>query len=366
MHLVAGTRADFVKLVPLARAAMAGGELEHQLVDAGCLDPGVANTLLEELGVPQPAVRLAVDAEDGGDLAGQVAAGYRGLCRAVRPSAVIVAGGSDAAVGCARVARKLSIAVVQAEAGLRFGGPTPGQGNRTEVDQLADWRFVSDDVSARNLVREGHAASSIHGVGSLVVDNLFHVVEAVRARPAHSLLVEQVRQVVGGRYAVVALRHSRTVSDATAMGRIAAALRELSAELPVVVSVSPSTRASLEGVDPPLGAGVVLLRQLGTAEFVSLWERSALVLTDSSCLQAETSALGVPCVTLGEATDRQVTLHMGTNVLAGTETARVLAHARQQLGRERGPCRIPLWDGRAAARIATIVARGLASVATGT
>lgn len=353
IHLVAGTRADFVKLVPLARAILASGRLEHQLIDAGHLDPAAVEAVLDELGIPQPAVRLA--SEDEG--------GYRGLCRIVRPDALVVAGGSEAGIACARVAKRMSITVVQAEGGLRSGEDSPEEAMRIEADGLASRHFVSDESGVPNLVREGQGGSHVLGVGSLVVDNLFYQLAAIQAKQAQGVPGDQLKKVVGGRYGVVAVQDAANLGNAAAMERITAALREASAQIPLVFSVAPSTRASLERSESSMGSRVLLLRQLRFLEFVNLCKDAAIVLTDDGCVQEEATALGVPCVTLRDATERCATVDAGTNVLVGAEPTRIVAAVRRQLERERAPCRVPLWDGAAATRIADALADSMMAAA---
>ncbi len=66
-------------------------------------------------------------------------------------------------------------------------------------------------------------------------------------------------------------------------------------------------------------APIRLIEPLGYLDFIALMDRAALVLTDSGGVQEETTALGAPCLTLRENTERPVTVTMGTNTLAGIE-----------------------------------------------
>jgi UDP-N-acetylglucosamine 2-epimerase (non-hydrolysing) len=94
--------------------------------------------------------------------------------------------------------------------------------------------------------------------------------------------------------------------------------------------------------------------------FLNLWKDAAVVLTDSGGLQEETTALGVPCITVRQNTERPVTIDEGSNVLAGTDPARIVAEVRKVLRGEGKQGRRPhLWDGKAAERIVGILAREL-------
>jgi UDP-N-acetylglucosamine 2-epimerase (non-hydrolysing) len=82
------------------------------------------------------------------------------------------------------------------------------------------------------------------------------------------------------------------------------------------------------------------------------------VLTDSGGIQEETTALGIPCLTLRENTERPVTISEGTNLLVGTDPAKIVAGARDVLvGRGKAGRIPPLWDGHAAGRIVETLLR---------
>ncbi len=84
---------------------------------------------------------------------------------------------------------------------------------------------------------------------------------------------------------------------------------------------------------------------------------SKCVLTDSGGIQAETSFLGVSCLTLRDTTERPFTVSQGTNRLIGTDPARIPSSLRDAVMRTR-PSRhiIAGFDGKAAERIVAAIA----------
>ena len=92
--------------------------------------------------------------------------------------------------------------------------------------------------------------------------------------------------------------------------------------------------------------------------FLNLWKDAAVVLTDSGGLQEETTALGIPCITIRENTERPVTVEEGSNVLAGTDPLRIVSEVRRVLcGEGKKGCVPHLWDGEAAKRIVEILSK---------
>ena len=139
------------------------------------------------------------------------------------------------------------------------------------------------------------------------------------------------------------------------------ARRGVAAELPPIFAVHPRTRGNLAnfGIDP--GPNITLVGPQAYMAFLHLWKDAAVVLTDSGGLQEETTALGVPCITIRENTERPITVEEGSNVLAGTDPVRIVGEARKVLrGAGKRGRRPHLWDGKAAERIVTILAREMA------
>ncbi|HZH02508.1 MAG TPA: UDP-N-acetylglucosamine 2-epimerase, partial [Myxococcaceae bacterium] len=154
------------------------------------------------------------------------------------------------------------------------------------------------------------------------------------------------------------------VDDPVKLGGLLDALSFVSQTIPVVFPVHPRTRKMMETAGLSAKAdGFPGLRQvdpLGYLDFLALTSQARLILTDSGGLQEESTALGIPCLTLRENTERPVTVEVGSNVLVGTDPEAVKREAAKILNGQGKKGRIPdLWDGKAAERIADVYARFL-------
>jgi len=361
LHLVAGARPNFMKLAPIVRALRAHGALDFRIVHTGQHhDREMSDVFFEELGIPAPDVRLGAGGGTHAEQTAKIMVAYEALCRTDPPAATLVVGDVNSTLACTLVAKKLGIRVAHVEAGLRsFDMAMPEEVNRLATDALCDWYFVTEPSAREHLRREGKPMSRVFQVGNVMVDNLLYQAQALGRADTSRFETDAFRRA-HPRYGVVTLHRPSNVDDPAALARIATALREVAAELPLAFPLHPRTRANLEKFGIDLGPGVTLLPPQGYMPFLHLWKDAAVVLTDSGGLQEETTALAVPCVTLRENTERPVTVTEGTNVLAGTEPAAIVAAARAALdGGARAGRRPQLWDGRAAERIATILAREL-------
>jgi UDP-N-acetylglucosamine 2-epimerase (non-hydrolysing) len=364
IHLVAGARPNFMKIAPIVRALRRDGRLAWKLVHTGQhYDRNMSDVFFEELGIPAPDVHFNCG---GGTHAAQTARimeAFEAHCAVDRPDAVLVVGDVNSTLACAIVARKAGIPVAHVEAGLRSGDMAmPEEINRIVTDSISDWFFVTEPSGIAHLRREGHAEDSILHVGHVMVDNVVHQAAQLDAMADTSGFETDAikRRLV--RYGVVTLHRPSNVDELPTLGGIARALRIVSDELPLVFPVHPRTRANLEKLATDIGPNVHLMAPQPYNAFLHLWKDAVVVLSDSGGLQEETTALGVPCVTLRENTERPVTVDEGSNVLAGTDPERIVTLARQVLreGGKRGR-RPHLWDGHAAERIVAALAERLES-----
>ena len=373
IYLVAGARPNFMKIAPIVRALQAHGGLSFKIIHTGQhYDREMNDVFFEELGIPQPDLFMAAGGGSHAQQTAKIMLAFEELCIAQRPDAVLVVGDVNSTLACSIVAKKLTIPVAHVEAGLRSGDMSmPEEINRLVTDSISDWFFVTEPSAVDHLRREGKPDAAVHYVGHVMVDNVLFQADKLAGSGAVAHLGLESAAIKAGlglapgqRYGVVTLHRPSNVDDPAMLARLAGALRDIARGLPLVFPVHPRTRANLEKFDINLGPDITLVGPQGYMAFLDLWKDAALVLTDSGGLQEETTALGVPCITLRENTERPVTVEQGSNVLAGSDPDAILAHVQAILRGEGKRGRRPqLWDGHAAERIVAVLARELAEEA---
>jgi UDP-N-acetylglucosamine 2-epimerase (non-hydrolysing) len=361
VFLVAGARPNFMKLAPMVRALDRRADaLAYRVVHTGQhYDREMSDVFFDELGIPAPHFHLGAGGGSHAEQTAKIMVGFEKLCLEHRPDAVVVFGDVNSTLACSVVAKKLHIPVAHVEAGLRSGDRAmPEEVNRIVTDAISDWFFVTEPSGLANLQREGKPQDAIHHVGHVMVDNLLFQIERLGASPPPGVVVDF--KAANPRFGVVTMHRPSNVDDAATLAGLAAALVEISQVLPIAFPVHPRTRANLDRFGIDLGPRITLMPPLAYNEFLHLWKDAAVVITDSGGMQEETTALGIPCVTMRDNTERPVTVDEGTNVLAGTDPQAILAAVREILaGRGKAGRRPALWDGHAADRTVEILVREL-------
>jgi len=343
---VAGARPNFMKIAPLVRALRADGRFVPVVVHTGQhYDDAMSGQFFRDLEIPEPDYSLRAESGSHARQTADILRSIEPILLDEAPAGVIVVGDVNSTVACALAAAKLQIRVTHVEAGLRsFDRRMPEEINRLATDAIADLLLVTEESGRRNLLAEGVPEQRMRVVGNLMIDTLRHNL----ARSAQS----DVRERVGatGPYGVVTLHRPSNVDGPEQLREILAALGEVAREMPLYFPAHPRTRGVLRNAGVELPAGIHLLEPLGYLDFLRLMSGSAIVLTDSGGIQEETTALGIPCLTLRENTERPVTIELGTNTLAGARRDSILrAWAETKANPKKG--RIPpLWDGQAALR----------------
>jgi len=362
IHLVAGARPNFMKIAPIVRALQARADaFAFRIVHTGQhYDREMSDVFFEELGIPKPDFHLEAGGGSHAQQTAKIMVAYEEIVRQSRPACTLVVGDVNSTLACSIVAKKLHVPVAHVEAGLRSGDMAmPEEVNRVVTDSISDWFFVTEPAGVENLLREGKPRERIHFVGHVMVDNLLFQMARLENADRSSFASETIKAGLPT-YGVVTLHRPSNVDSPSVLRGIVTGLAEIARELPLVFPVHPRTRHSLDAAGLVVPEGIVLTKPLSFMDFLNLWKDARLVLTDSGGLQEETTALGVPCLTLRENTERPVTVDEGTNTVVGTDPARIVRHAREALQAPRNGVRRPaLWDGQAARRIVAELQRVL-------
>lgn len=365
IYLIAGARPNFMKIAPIVRAFQAHRGLAFKIIHTGQhYDREMNDVFFEELGIPAPDVFLAAGGGSHAQQTAKIMVSFEEYCQAHRPNAVLVVGDVNSTLACAIVAKKLCIPVAHVEAGLRSGDMSmPEEINRLVTDSISDWFFVTEPSGVEHLKREGKPDSAIKYVGHVMVDNvLYQAAKLLHADTSHfeTDVFKRTALAKSGRYGVITLHRPSNVDDAEMLARVVAALKEIATELPLIFPLHPRTRSNIEKFGIDVGPNIALHGPQAYMPFLNLWKDATVVLTDSGGLQEETTALGVPCITIRENTERPITVDEGSNVLVGTDPARIVAEARKVLCGEGKQGRRPnLWDGMASERIVEVLAKEL-------
>lgn len=357
---VVGARPNFMKIAPIMTAlAQIQPKIQVTLVHTGQhYDVTMNHQYFAALGIPQPDINLEVGSGTHATQTADVMRGFEAALGDTPPSAILVVGDVNSTLACALVAAKKKIPVIHVEAGLRsFDRAMPEEINRVLTDQISDLLFTTERSAHANLEREGIDAARVQFVGNVMIDTLRR--NLPQAVPVSQIVKDAGREefLAGAQgYAVLTLHRPGNVDNPQILRTLLETVRQVAARLPVIFAVHPRTRAMIEkfGLNDLLTAREILqLPPMGYLEMLGLMKDARVVLTDSGGIQEETTALGVPCITLRESTERPITADEGTNTVVGQDPAKILAAFEEvmQSGGKAG--RIPqFWDGHAAERIA--------------
>lgn len=363
--LVVGARPNFMKAAPILDALEQFPAIDVQLVHTGQhYDPQLSDVFFEELGLRQPDAHLQVGSGTHAAQTGQIMVRFEAYLTERKSAGksvdrLVVVGDVNSTLACSLVAAKMEIPIAHVEAGLRSRDRSmPEEVNRIVTDSLSDLLLCSEPAGVDNLRAEGHPPQNVRLVGNTMIDTLLRFRATALERPT----LEALGLLPGG-YGVVTLHRPANVDDPVWLAELVRTLAQISRKLPMVFAVHPRTADRLQQLglnESSLGDRVRMLGPQGYLDFLCLTSQAKLILTDSGGLQEESTALGVPCMTLRPNTERPITVDEGTSMLIGRDLNRLRACVDAVLEGEFPLGRRPaLWDGKAGVRIAEALAESL-------
>lgn len=356
--LVAGARPNFMKIAPILKVMQEhSDDIDPILVHTGQhYDIDMSQTFFKDLNLPTPEINLEVGSGSHAQQTGRIMIEFEKILIQKKPDLVIVVGDVNSTLACAITAKKLGIKVGHVEAGLRSRDMTmPEEINRLCTDVLCDYLFTTDKIASQNLIAEGIDKDRIYFVGNVMIDTLMeHRAVADKCEILREL------DLVTKKYVLVTLHRPANVDDPDNLKNIIEALANLSKNLPVIFPAHPRTRKQIEKLGPldlfSNSQNFHLLQPLSYIPFLNLMMNARVVLTDSGGIQEETTALGIPCLTMRENTERPITCTQGTNVLVGSDPGKIKRQVFEKFSDPIAEASIPeKWDGHAAKRIVKIL-----------
>lgn len=360
---IVGARPNFMKIAPIMLAFKRYEErIDLSLLHTGQhYDVAMNEQYFDALGIPSPDINLEVGSGSHAEQTAEIMRRFEKIVDEKKPDAILVVGDVNSTIACALVASKKQIKIIHVEAGLRsFDRTMPEEINRVLTDQISDILFTTEPSGEENLLKEGIPPEKIHFVGNVMIDTLH--MNLSRAVSVDSIIDAAGRANFLSEkkdYAVVTLHRPSNVDDREILSSMLDVIFEVSRKMPVIFPIHPRTKSMLATFNLQgklVSERILLLPPMGYLEMLGLMKDAKLVLTDSGGIQEETTALGVPCITLRENTERPITVNEGTNTVVGQSPERILSAFFEVLRSGGKAGKIPrFWDGRAAERIADTV-----------
>ena len=355
--IVVGARPNFMKMAPLY------SELKKRKINTLLLhtgqhyDKNMSSIFFEELNMPKPDVYLGVGSDTHAKQTAKIMVDFEEICLERNPKRVVVAGDVNSTIACALVATKLNIPVDHVEAGLRsFDMNMPEEINRILTDRISSLLFTPSEDANINLINEGVKPEKIKFTGNIMIDSLKNNLEKTNTKILDKIKVEKKE------YALITLHRPSNVDEKATLNEIVEGLNSISEKINLVFPLHPRTKHKIEefGLETKLKKNIRITEPLGYLDFLSLTKNAKIVITDSGGIQEETTALGIPCLTLRDNTERPITVSQGTNKIIGNKQKIIIEEVRNILDDEKKTYGIPeLWDGKTALRIADIIEKHL-------
>jgi len=358
---VVGARPNFMKIAPIMAAFKLQEGVEAMLVHTGQhYDADMKESFFKQLGIPEPDIDLGVGSGTHAVQTAEVMKKFEPVLDSEKPTAILVVGDVNSTIACSLVAVKKNIPVIHVEAGLRsFDRAMPEEINRILTDQISDKLFLTEEDALNNLRKEGIADDKVHFVGNVMIDTLLYQLK--KAIP--------VAKTVGDAYdsldidnkgfALLTMHRPSNVDNKDVLESLLSVIVNISAKLPIIFPLHPRTKKQIEQFKLQHlldSENIVVTNPLGYHEMIGLMSNARVVLTDSGGIQEETTALGVPCITMRENTERPITCSQGTNTIVGIDTDKIFSVFEDimKTGGKKG--NVPdKWDGKAAERIIQII-----------
>lgn len=348
---VVGARPQFIKCASVSREIRATAS--EFLVHTGQhYDDNMSEVFFRELDIPPPNLNLGIGGGPHGAMTGEMLRKLEEVLLAQKPDVVLIYGDTNSTLAGALAAAKLLIPVAHVEAGLRsFNRAMPEEVNRVVADSLSRWLFCPTETAVRNLANEG-IKEGVYLVGDVMLDA--YLDGLTRARKQSAILARL--GIVPGGYHLATVHRQENTDDPARLSGIVQGLAGVGAHAPVIWPMHPRTKSRLAANNISLPPEIRPIEPVSYLDMLALEAGARIILTDSGGIQKEASWAGIPCVTMRDETEWVETVDRGDNMLAGSDSRRIVS-ATEIMGK-RGP-KPPASAGVSASKkIAEIILEG--------
>jgi len=351
IHLIAAARPNFMKIAPLYHTLRKKNWAEPEIIHTGQhYDLNMSDDFFNDLNLPEPHIHLGIGSGTHAEQTGRVMIAYEKILLNKRPDLTIVVGDVNSTLAATLAATKLGVKVAHLEAGLRaYDRSMPEEINRVVTDSLADILWTPSPDADENLKKEGISSDKIQRVGNIMIDSIEMLRPCIEKEPEWQKL-----KLKRNSYGLVTLHRPSNVDLADKLKILCKALHQIAEKTPLVFPAHPRTMKNLKKFKLlnliKSSPHILLISPLSYIPFMNLVFNCRFVITDSGGIQEETTYLGIPCLTVRPHTERPITITQGTNKL--TKPKDLNKQVEAILNNKREKCKIKLWDGKTAKRIA--------------
>lgn len=317
ISVIFGTRPEIIKLSPVIRA-LKEKKLNFFIIHTNQhYDKNMDEIFLKELGLPKAKYNLGIGSGTHGNMTGRMLIEVEKIFFKEKPDLLIVQGDTNTVLAASLAASKLGIKIAHVEAGLRSYTKIPEETNRILTDRISDFLFAPTEKQKKILLSEGVTKEKIFVVGNTIADA---VIQNLKLASAPATLSE---------YFLITAHREENVDNKIILQNILKAIEEIQKKynLKAIYPIHPRTEKRIKEFKIKKPKNIKFIEPVGYLDMLSLMKNAEIILTDSGGIQEEACILHVPCVTMREATERPETVEVGGNIIAGTDTEKIVKSA---------------------------------------
>jgi len=326
ISVIFGTRPEIIKLSPVIRA-LKEEKLNFFIIHTNQhYNENMDEIFLKELALPKAKYNLNIGSGTHGNMTGRMLIEVEKIFFKEKPDLLIVQGDTNTVLAVSLAASKLGIKIAHVEAGLRSYTKIPEEINRILTDRISDFLFAPTEKQNKILQREGIEKEKIFVVGNTIVDAVIQNSKLASATPTPPSGGGSATSLQPKKFLLATAHREENVDNKTNLENILKAIEKSAKKhnLKAIYPIHPRTEKRIKEFKIKKPKNIKFIEPVGYLDMLLLMKNAKVILTDSGGIQEEACILHTPCVTMREATERPETVEVGGNIIAGTETEKIV------------------------------------------